>query len=212
MNIKLASSTLLLFTGMLLVGCSDSDPKSPVSLRSASSTVNSDPVAQGMEKYDGSYIIPCQLSGEDIGDAEDSEDTIVVSTYSYQTMTIQDSKVNLTSLFYADEDCTVPFENGDEEKSTYGLYFTGGQTQTSRGAADHVDVTFESLLVNGVAPPPAYDDTDIGKVIYDIILLDGAALYVGKGDVGEDENGEEISGSTPEHRHTELDDLTIIRQ
>jgi len=220
MNLNLVSIALF-STSMLLLGCSDepsddppSDPSSG-SLNDASGGRSTDPSGNSVaNRYDGDYLFSCAVVSEDVEvsvedngtdietgpmeivDGVDSEDVDVDVELS-----IQGSTASVTAQLFSDENCAVPFGNGDEESSTYSIVYTGGTTETALGTADHVDLTLTSELYNG---QERIDETDIGNTAYSIFFLDGALFYYG-------ETESENSGETPETRPTELSSQTAIR-
>jgi len=155
-----------------------------------------------MEIVDGVDSEDVDVDVDVDGDVDDSgEARTVTRIYGVQMLSIQGSTASVTAQLFSDENCAVPFGNGDEESSTYSIVYTGGTTETALGTADHVDLTLTSELYNG---QERIDETDIGNTAYSIFFLDGALFYYG-------ETESENSGETPETRPTELSSQTAIR-
>jgi len=219
-------SIALFSTSLLLVGCSD-DPSSDPSndpLNDPSDGRSNDQSGDSVaNRYNGDYLFSCGVVSEDtdvelqetdaeaveivegvdsenVGpDVDGSEGAVTVTRiYGVQMLSIQGSTASVTAQLFSDENCAIPFGNGDEERSTYSIVYPGGTTETALGTADHVDVTLTSSFFNG---QEISDDTDIGTTSYDIFFLDGALFYYGNSD-GEN------SGETPETRPIELEILT----
>jgi len=182
-NIK-STSTTIVVASVLQLGCS-----------SGSSTA---PIIPVDEKYKGNYLFPCSPI-EELGE-----------TFETQSLEIMGTTGSSTTLQYSDAECTQPFENGDQTVLTYSFEYPGGTTETALGIADHINITVESALVNGIEPSPELE-LGIGNTTYDIVLLNGAMLHFGGSDT-ETSGDASNDGLTAETRHTMLDSGTGIRQ
>jgi len=213
------SLTAVLLSSAVMYGCSDGSPNSAKSPPDVGSTTPvNDPISSNYDKYNGDYLFPCQAEqNEDVEDFEGDDKTDIDEplgdVYVYQTLNIQNPTLTLYTAFYTDPDCTIPHDNGDEERITLSIVYTGGTTQTELGVADHVDITMETFLINGVNATDSDEEGDfnVGDTVYDIFFLDDPTLYIGNSEV-ESDSDVNTSGTSPETRPTELDPYFAIRQ
>jgi len=172
----------------LLAGCSndkDPDPTDPSSEISGPAP-DQGPGPQPLSQYDGNYAYPC-VPPTDLDPGELVE------------LSIQGDTATLTATAFSDAECTQP---GDTATQTFSLVYPGGTTDTPRGSADHVDITLESIEING-EPASAefiqgFEQEGEFDTFYTIVLIDGASLFIGI-------DGEVNDGTSPELRHTEID-------
>lgn len=118
---------------------------------------------------------------------------------------INNNGVTATHYYYADSSCAQPSIPATVE-TNYQLSFPGGSVPTGRGEAEFANFGFESLIFGGSRPSSA-DQNALAPLgyydsIYDIMLLDESALYVGSGRYK----------NTPEDRPGTLSADAFIRQ
>ncbi len=196
MRPSVKSLLMLPLAAALVVGCSDSND-SPADETSAPAPNGGTPPTV-LTKFDGSYTEACTAS--DPNDASQGSEVI--------TTTIAGDSGTLRLFSYSDADCAVP-DTPAELVSEISISYPGGTVDTDLGTADFINVTPESVTVDG-QPPTAEQMTQLNALgifdtIYDIALLDGSSLYSG------DTSGD-MDGTTADNRPTTLDPVPAIRQ
>ncbi len=155
-------------------------------LLSACSSSSVDPDDVGT-RYEGSYNIVCVSF--DPGQWETEELTVTGPTGT------------LVATAFSDDQCTNQIFT---QTITADLSYPGGTQSTELGDADFVDITFTSLVIDGVEEDLS-DVPESDLMEFDILLLDGINLYFG-------DNTEEADGSTAENRPTTLESIPFVRQ
>ncbi len=207
---------MLPLVAVMLTGCSSSDdssdsnndgspdttpdtiPDTTPDTETSQPSPNPGPNPTVLNTFDGTYIQACELS-----DPEDlTEGSEVI------TIVIAGDVATSTSLNYTDTACAVPGIPAELVFEISAVY-PGDTVETARGTADAVNLTVESVTVDGVQPSPAalaiLDDTGAFDTNFGILLLEGSSLF--SGDIDGD-----LDGTTPENRPTTLEDTPLIRQ
>lgn len=193
MTFSLRSVVLLPLAAAYLVGCSSSSD-SPASGTSTPGPDGGDPPTV-LTKFNGTYLEACAVADELFPEDGSEVTTIVISGDSAST----------TILSYTDAACTIP-DIPAEAVLTLSIAYPGGTVVTDMGTADFVDITTESILIDGVAPSAAQLATfDVLGTTYDIALLNGSSLFLG------DDTGE-LDGESAETRPDTLLPTSLIRQ
>lgn len=150
-----------------------------------------------MTKYDGAYQTFCGVSAF----APLSNTAVTVTTID------GDSGVIIT-YNYVDNGCTLP-ANPSQTVMDVSIAYPGGTIETNRGVADFVDITIESVTLDGQAPSLIQQQqlasTNLLQNRFDIIVLQDSALYTG-------ETTEELTGSSAETRPVTLSSQLSIEQ
>lgn len=196
MNLPNKPSLLLALTCAWVVGCSDSND--PAANETSMLGPGGD-TPTVLSSYNGTYLQACTLDDPQDPSAGAGVTTIVIAG----------DLATTTILNYSDEACTAPTVPA-EVTIQASIAYPGGTVQTDLGVADFVDLTPESVLVDGQSPSAEEMTllTQLGLLnpFFDILLLDGSNFYVG------DTSGE-LDGESEANRPTALDlDDVFIRQ
>jgi len=150
------------------------------------------PAALIAAKYVGNYLFSCARSGN--------------GTMSVRSLSFEEDIVTQTTQEYSDEACMQP---GTRIDIIASINYPGESTNTTLGAADHINITPEEILIDGGGfPPELFPQAQADGLFdrsYNIILLDEAMLYMGEvTDIND--------GSSEAMRPTDLDSVPGIRQ
>lgn len=138
-----------------------------------------------LEGVDGTWVQGCQPTPAEQVPHATSRLDITVDT------------AQLTLSAFSDAGCTTSL---GVTVTDFSVVYSPDTTTTALGEANHVDLTVESINLNGVTL-----SAGVNAIRYDIILMTNNSLYLGdlvnSGD-----------GSTPEARPTELNQLQFFTQ
>ena len=155
------------------------------------------PGAPAPTTLDGEWLLACSVSDPESPDED----------YDVTTLTIAGDTGTSRTLTYTDSACTEPGSPA-EIVITASIAYPGGSTATALGPALHVDITPESVLVDGVMPAvfgsPGDDTLDTD---FDIALVTGNELYFGDFEIDPDRDGE-----SAERRPETLETTPFVRQ
>jgi len=193
----LTGCTISVLLALSIVACSsdDDDPSdsgetsTPTDSNGGGPTINT--------AFDGTWTQGCTAD-----DPEDPE-----TEYETTTLTIAGDVSTANVQFFSDSECQTPSTGFQTGTITSSIVYPGAVTTTTQGDATHIDVTVESLLLDGEPPPEALAAfSPVGEITYDLALIEGDTLYAG------DDSGE-FDGSTAALRPTQLDTAnTFTRQ
>ncbi len=150
-----------------------------------------------LTKYDGSYQTFCGVSV-----------FAPLSNTSVTVTSIDGDKGSITTYNYVDRGCTMQ-ASPTQTVMEISLAYPGGTVETSQGEADFVDVTIESIKLDGL--PPTFvqqqqlSQSSILGTRYDILVLQDSALYSGA-------STEELHGNTSDARPNTLSTQPAIAQ
>ena len=153
--IKLVTPLFFLFLASCSGGSSDSEECGP---NASCLPLNLNPLVQ----FSGTYGQSCFV---DLG----SNPTTI-------QLTIGGDEISTESIEYADQSCTQPISN---IKQTLSVSFPGGVTQTTRGVAEHIDLTLIAISFDG--EQEVTENIDDVPVLT-LILLDEPFLFFGSED------------------------------
>jgi hypothetical protein len=166
-------------------------------LDTSSSTVLEDEVAQVITKYNGTYQTFCGTS-----------QFAPLSNTSVTVTTIDGDSGSITIYNYLDKGCTLPAVP-NQTIMELSLSYPGDTIETNQGVADFVDITVESVSLDGQLPnlfqQQQLATASVLGTRYDIILLQDSAMYTG-------ENTETLSGRNAESRPVMLSSQPSIEQ
>lgn len=186
--------TLLPLIAFVLAACSSGQSSS---VSTDNSALLEDELAVVVTKYDGAYQTFCAVSVF----APLSNSAVTVTT-------IDGGTGSITIYNYLDKGCTLPAEPSQTIMEV-SLVYPGDTIETDRGLADFVDITVESVTLDGQAPSLIQQQQLASSSIlgtrYDIIALQDSALYTG-------ESTEALTGTTAETRATTLSSQLSIEQ
>lgn len=172
--------TLLIAAALVvLAGCSSSD--STPAMNNSDSSPNGENTGGGqvLAKYNGTFTSPCESSGSSI--------PLVGATII--TINVNDDSGSVRVFNYTDNACTTPGTPA-EVFSEVSITYPGGTVDTPLGMADFVNLSPESLLIDGRQPTDIerqlLSGAGIGAAIYDIFLIKDTGLYIGQKGVGRD--------------------------
>jgi hypothetical protein len=186
--------TLLPLATLALVACGSNQSDSGLD---TSSNLLADEAATVVSKYDGAYQTFCGVSV-----------FAPISNTAVTVTTIDGAEGSITIYNYLDRGCTLP---ADPSQTVMAVSFAypGDTIDTNRGVADFVDITVESVTLDGQAPSLLQQQQLASSSIlgtrYDIVVLQDSALYTG-------ENTETLSGTTSATRATTLSSRPSIEQ
>lgn len=194
MELTFNKHTLLPLVALTLCACNSGQS---VNDADSTSTVLEDEVIEVITRYDGSFQTFCSVSVF----APLSETAVTVTTI--------DGDVGSVTIYnYLDERCTLPAE---PSQTVMELSYTypGETIETRRGIADFVNVSVESVTLDGQAPSlleqQQLASSSVLGTRYDIILLQDSALYTGQ-------STDELNGASAETRPTALGSSPSIEQ
>jgi len=148
---------------------------------------------QALTQYNGSYLQGCSTNS-------------TIEAYATVVVSIQDDTLILSEQGYGDAACAEP---ASLLQTSYSLVYPGGTTDTSRGAADHVDITLEGVILNSETLSPEQlqqlDASGAFNTVHNLFLLDGASLYTGL-------ITEEFDGTSAASRPVDLALNVAVRQ
>jgi len=180
----------------LLTGCSSSDD-TPAN-ETSSPSMNPGPSPTVLTTYDGEFLKACATDDP----ADPSVGSEVVS------ITISGDTAVSRTFNYSDAACQTP---GAPAEIVFELSvaYPGDTVETLQGSADAVNVTVESVTLDGQMPTAEEQArlvaTNTYATQYDIFLLQDSSLFSG------DTDGE-LDGSSEENRPDSLDPEPAIRQ
>lgn len=185
---------LLPLIAFVLAACGSGQSNS---VSTDSSALLEDEIAIVVTKYDGAYQTFCGVSVF----APISNTAVTVTTIDGDT-----GSINIYN--YLDTGCTLP-AIPSQTIMEVSFAYPGGTIETDRGQADFVDITVESVTLDGQAPSLIQQQQLASSSIlgtrYDIIVLQDSALYTG-------ESTEALTGTTAQTRVTTLSSQPSIEQ
>ncbi|MFT6302810.1 MAG: hypothetical protein ACI9XK_000186 [Granulosicoccus sp.] len=185
---KLTLFTLLLFA---VAACGSGQSAN------TTSTLLEDEVVEVVTKYDGAYQTFCGTSV-----------FAPISNTAVTVTTIDGAKGLINIYNYLDKGCTLPAYPSQTIMGV-SIAYPGKTIETDRGIADFVDITVESVILDGQSPSLIQQQQLASSSIlgtrYDIILLQDSALYTG-------ESTEVLTGTTAATRATTLSSHPSIEQ
>lgn len=174
----------------VVVGCSSSDSAPANGNKDSSSNSNNGNSGQILAKYNGAFTSSC----------EPSDGTIPLVGSTIVTTTVNDDSGSIRAYNYVDDSCTIPGSPA-ELLAEVSISYPGGTVDTPKGEADFVNLSPESITIDGRQPTDVerqlLTGAGVGAKIYDIFLIDGAKLYLGDRVSGRD-------GTTAEKRPNTL--------
>jgi hypothetical protein len=183
--------TLLPLVTLVLAACGSGQSVS--SLPSAFE----DGMADVVTKYDGAYQTFCGVSV-----------FAPISNTAVTVTTIDGAAGSITIYNYLDKGCTLPADP-NQTIMEVSFAYPGGTIETNRGVAGFVDITVESVTLDGQSPSLLQQQQLASSSIlgtrYDIIVLQDSALYTG-------ESTGALTGITAETRPTTLSSHPSIEQ
>lgn len=189
--------TLLPVITLVLAACGSGQSSSGIDGSTPGSTLSEDELTLALTKYDGAYQTFCGVSAF----APLSNTAVTVTTIDGDAGTI-------TTYNYLDKGCTLP-ANPSQTVMEVSITYPGGTVETNRGVADFVDITVESITLDGQAPTLIQQQQLASSSLlgsrFDIMLLQDSALYTG-------ENTDELTGSSAETRPVTLSSELSIEQ
>lgn len=199
----LLAATIISVSAMLAACSSDDDDdnngddgagdtSTPVDGDNTGDTGNSG----GLSGLDGTWVQACLAD-----DPDDAE-----SEYSTGQSVFNGNMVTVTEMTYTDSGCTIAADPAVIVIES-SFVFPGGTTTTALGDATHIDVTIESVTLDGEPLSDEFSDLiGLNDIEYDLVLIDNDMLYVG------DTDGD-LDGSTEALRPNALDTrLVMTRQ
>lgn len=180
---------------MLLAACGSGQSTS-LSVPDTGASLEDEPTT-ALTKYDGSYQTFCGVSV-----------FAPISNTSVTVTTIDGEQGRITTYNYVDKGCTVPAVPAQTIMDV-SLSYPGGTLESSRGEADFIDITIDSITLDGEAPNLVQQQMLAASSVlgtrYDIIVLQDSALYTGVSD-------ETMNAKTPETRPVSLSTQPAIAQ
>lgn len=188
--------TLLPLITLLLTACGSGQTNS-TSTETSSLLEDDKTEVEVVTKYDGAYQTFCGVSTF----APLSDTSVTVTT-------LDGDKGRIIIYNYLDKGCTLP-ATPNQTIMELSLSYPGESIETNRGEADFVDITVESVTLDGKAPSLAEQQLLASSSLlgtrYDIIVLQDSALYTG-------ETTENLTGTTEETRPITLNSHPSIEQ
>jgi hypothetical protein len=189
---------MVLLGSAIAVGCGSSSSPAPDGTSTPDGTGGDTSTNTLLTRYNGTYLLGCDLSDEDV--PEDGYETV--------TVVIAGETSTATLYSYTDAACTQPDVPAIIE-ITSSLNYPGGTVQTDRGVADFVDITAENITSDGQALSDEQRQffTILGLFAtnYDFFVLEGSSLYSGL-------LTDELTGESAATRPNALDPVVLIRQ
>jgi len=185
-------------TALSLAGCNSGNDGGLIGTSSGTGSIQ----VRVALKFAGTYSTTCEL--EEPADPEFN----FAGSYAISQITLGETSGTTRTYYYTDDECTQP-NSPAEGMVEFSLVYPGGTQETQQGKADFVDVTVQSVTVDGQRITD--DDSieladDVFDTQYHIRLVDGDLLYLS----GEGEG--EFDGTTEERRFNTLDEIPLMRQ
>jgi hypothetical protein len=197
MDFTINKLTLLPAITLVLAACGSGQSGNGVDDVAPSSTLSEDELAVVMTKYDGAYQTFCGVSTY-----SPLSDTAVTVT------SIDGDAGTITIYNYLDRGCSLP-ATPNQTVMEVSIAYPGGTIETSRGVADFIDITVESITLDGLAPTLIQQQQLASSSLlgsrFDIIVLQDSVLYTG-------ENTEVLTGSSAQTRPLTLSSQLSIEQ
>ena len=179
----LGFSTLSIIFAVVVSGCSSSDDDDSSDITDASSETSmlapGSPIPTPTSSVlEGSWTTGCVLEDENF--PEDG--------YTIFNLTIEGDTLDAVEFGFTDSACSIPTIDSATIEISFSLEFPDGSVTTSLGEASFIDLTPESVTIDGEQLTPAQqaalEELGLFDTVFDIFLIDSEGrLYFGDTDV-----------------------------
>jgi len=188
-------TAIIIGASVFIAACGDSTSNSADPVDSAKTKV--------ALKFAGTYSTSCVLN------SPADHQFGVAATYSINLITLGGTSGTTRAYFYTDASCTQP-DISAETMIEYSVVYPGGTHETPLGIADFINVTIESVSVDGQPLSEeeleSFDAAGGFDTGYNIYMVNEDLLYLNG------ESGEEFDGTTEERRTNTLNNVPLMRQ